>query len=68
VPTAFDISGTFTFDGVTEPFAFEVEKPGNGQGRPATVTCSFSGVTFSPFPGATVTFSGTATGFLTPAD
>lgn len=68
VPIALDISGTFTFDGMTEPIDFDVEKPGKAQGIPATVTCTFSGVTFSPFPGATVTFSGMATGFLTPAD
>jgi hypothetical protein len=68
VPTAFDIDGTFTIDGVTEPIDIDAEKPGNGQGRPATVTCSFEDVTFSPFPGASVTISGTATGFVTPAE
>lgn len=65
VPTAFSISGTFTFDGQTEPFTFEDAKPGNASAL-GNVTCTFTDVNASPFPGATVTFSGTATGFFTP--
>lgn len=66
VPTAFSISGTATFNGESEDFTFAASKPGNG-GRPAAVTCSFSDVTASPFPGLTISFGGTATGFFTPA-